>query len=223
MAEEVEAKCPIVDVPVPRKVSRRVRKPNETSVPRKLRKRDESGVARLPEPSRQPLLIWVPKEMDRSRGLFQQAVTDNNNVIETFQRHVEMIKLEGGIRSHFTIDLHWKARRQYHTLRSVSVNKKEFLMSEVNLSVVFSVYDRKPKTIAFGTRKEAVSFGNTFLLFMVYPGRWFQKLFGKPSDLMKETTFLIKRKRHVDFYLTKTGENGWKITPTTSNKTYEYT
>ena len=132
-AEEAMVLSPIVDVPLPRKVTRRMRIPDETSVPRKQRKRDESGVARLPEPSPQPLLIWVPKEIDRSRGLFQQAITNNNNVIETFQRHVEMIKLEGGIRSHFTIDLHSKARRQYHTLRSVTVNKKEFLMGEVNL------------------------------------------------------------------------------------------
>ena len=181
-------------------------------------------MARLPKSPSKPVLIWVPKEIDRSRGLLERSIEKKNiNVIDSLESHVDTIQLEGRIQSHLNIVVTSKGRRQFHTLESVVVKKKEFSMSKIDLSVVYAVFDRKQKTYTFATRTEAVSFGHTFLLFMVYPGRWFQKLFGSPSTLMEDTTtILVKRKRHVGFFLRKTGENGWMITPETSNKTFEY-
>jgi hypothetical protein len=228
--------------PEEKKLTRKDRNPEPDirSVPRKMRKqghtgvakgvpadvvRAGAGVAKLPTQSsnsRKQAFLWIPNEIDRSRGLFKEKVMYNNTTIDTFQRHIEMIEHEGSIKSHLNIVTTSKDRRQSHTLESVIVNKREFRMADVNLSVVYALFNKK-KTYTFGTRKEAVSFGHTFLLFMVYPGRWFQNLYGTPSGLMEEKTFLVKRKRHTDFYLTRTGENGWMITPETSNKTYEYT
>ena len=217
------------DISVPRTASEKIRQPEPdmAHVPRKLRKHDiaeVAGVARLPKSPSKPVLIWVPMVIDRSRGLNERLIEKKNiSVIDSLENHVGTIELEGRIQSHLNIVVTSKARRQFHTLESVVVKKKEFSMSKIDLSVVYAVFDRKEKTYTFATRKEAVSFGHTFLLFMVYPGRWFQKLFGSPSALMEDTTtILVKRKRHIGFFLRKTGENGWMITPETSNKTFEY-
>ena len=196
------------DQALPRKASKKYRQPEPepdelVHVPRKLRKHDiaeVAGVARLPKSPSKPVLIWVPMVIDRSRGLMERSIEKKNiNVIDSLENHVDTIELEGRIQSHINIVVTSKARRQFHTLESVVVKKKEFSMSKIDLSVVYAVFDRKQKTYTFATRKEAVSFGHTFLLFMVYPGRWFQKLFGTPSALMEDTTILVKRKRHTLF------------------------
>ena len=66
-------------------------------------------------------------------------------------------------------------------------------------------------------------FGQLFLLLMVYPGYWFPMLYGTPGVLgdVGRTVF-VHRERNTGFYLTKVGDNGWNVTPESSNNTYEY-
>jgi hypothetical protein len=191
-------------------------------VARKGNQQDVGDYARKPLPTNKSHTMWVPKEINRSRGLFNRSADDNLVVIENIQKHINLIEEEGELRSSFQIKVVRKGRRSYHELQSVRVDTIRYSMEEIDLTVVHSLFDSTNKTCTFGSEKEAISFGNTFLLLMVYPGRWFPKLFGVTNDL-SDSTLLVKRKRHMDFYLTKTGENGWMLTPKSSNKTYEYT
>jgi hypothetical protein len=200
-----------VDTPVPRKVQR------------SFRKQDVSRVAKKPDAEIRPLLLWVPRPINRLKGLIRLVGSERSSVIDSFQTHVDLIEKEGNLKSSFDIRKESTGRTQHHTLYSVCVEEHTFEMKEMDLSVVYSLFESIHKKYSFDSIKEAKSFGNTFLLFMVYPGRWFPKVLGTRNDLDGNLTMYVRRRRHANFYLSENGSDSWFVTPQSSNTTYEYT
>jgi hypothetical protein len=143
-------------------------------------------------------------------------------------KHVEAIQTE----AKFTFSLNIvttmvPGRVCLHTLVSVQVNDMDFLMKDVDLSVVYAVVGTPPGTYlnpTFNKKNECGAFGHFFILLMVYPASWFRRLMGTPSVLQSQNpTMEIRRKGTTLFFLQKTSGTVWEVTPKHVNSTYEYT
>jgi hypothetical protein len=142
--------------------------------------------------------------------------------------HLKRVESNHRLTSKLHIDCSSKGRRQCHTLISVYANGNTYLMEKIDYSIVTAIFDCsiKKSTLnapTFDRRRDAFSFGELFLLLMVYPGYWFPTLYGTPGLLgQEERTVFVDRELNTGFFLTKIGENGWHVTPESSNNTYEY-
>lgn len=185
-----------------------------------------SGVACLPQPSKD-CFIWIPKLVLQSRGLFKQMLGDANAVDKVTMKsvgiHLQKLENTFNLKSTMEIQISTNGRRQIHTLISVNANGSTYVMEDIDKSVVYAIFGKTVKRPIFDKNRDAVTFGHWFLLLMVYPGHWFPMLFGTSSASgdVGRSVFVERQKNH-GFFLTKLEDNGWKITPESSNITYEY-
>ena len=167
-------------------------------------------------------MIWVPKVINLPKGLLKMSTTHVTKVIESKERQVGMIERADGIHSSMEITCTTNNGHQCHTLIGVSVKGHTYIMEKINLSVVFAIFEQGITCTTFQQRKNAVAFGNSFLLLMVYPRCWFAKLFVDSKVLEEGRTLLVQRKRHTNFFLTKAGDCEWHVTPEKSTETFQY-
>jgi hypothetical protein len=193
-----------------------------------------TGVASIPsvKAGQGSVVMWVPNVIQRSRGMFQESsksIKSREKIkVNSVPTHLRMVEDTNDLTSTFDIQLKTQGRRACHTLISVHANGNSYSMENIDISIVIAIFDRRMKTSTvktpmFDRRRDAISFGQLFLLLMVYPGYWFPTLFGTPGVLGDAgRTVFVDREANTGFFLTKVGENGWNVTPESSNNTYEY-
>jgi len=174
-------------------------------------------------PESKSILLWLPRKVNRSRGLFKRPPLEQKAFVDSIGRHVEVIQNEGLYSSAFEIQAFDKGGCKYHTLVSVRANGVVYVMKEIDLSVVYYMMESASRLPTYEKKKECTVFGNLFLLLLVYPTWSFPKLIGTPSVMDGVTpTVEVRRNKDTMFYLKKLRENSWELTPKNSNYTFEY-
>jgi hypothetical protein len=170
--------------------------------------------------------VWLPRKVHRSHGLFKRPPLEPKAFVNSIARHVEVIQNEGLYTSAFEIQVSNKGGRKYHTLVSVRANGVIYVMNDIDLSVVLYLMESQSRSPTYEKKKECTTFGNLFLLLLVYPARWFPKLIGTPSvmDVMDSGTPTVEVRRNNDtmFYLKRLSSKSWQLTPNKVNYTFEY-
>jgi hypothetical protein len=192
---------------------------------RKQKTKKSSSVPKV-GPQSTAIMLWLPRKVHRSRGLFKRPPLEPKAFVNSIARHVEVIQNEGLYTSAFEIQVSNKGGRKYHTLVSVRANGVIYVMNDIDLSVVLYLMESQSPSPTYEKKKECTTFGNLFLLLLVYPARWFPKLIGTPSvmDVMDSGTPTVEVRRNNDtmFYLKRLSSKSWQLTPNKVNYTFEY-
>jgi hypothetical protein len=184
--------------------------------------------------------LVIPTSIPRPHGLNQREPMVTPINFDSALRHVQRIERACGYTS--LIDPICETaigQKRFHVLHQVRTNDFVYVMKDIDLLVVYSVFDseniestmsganRKKDSPKFENRQSAIAFGNLFLLLQIHPFRWFPILFGSPSQTYSqddvENFVVVQRDKITLFYLRNLQQSGtWHLTPRKSTTTFEY-